>query len=299
MCLIYHYTSAEGLMGILNKEQERINLWFTDYRYLNDISEGTELKRIFDEVCLSMKDDGEMSEEIFDSIKNIEFDDKRFFIYTDKEDNENVSHIKNSDTETFVCCFCRNGDSLNMWRSYSNINTGYAVGLYNFRMKSTTKKDVFTPSNDEIADFDWFDIIYDDNEKREKIRTEISHELSNLKACNLLDKQNSTKALQYKLLQYKYCFKHSCFASEAEVRCVVSIPRDKDKFKDKNHYKIQYRNRNGMIVPYLIVPFPKEALHSIVVAPTAPEMAEEGIQSYLMDFNAKAKVIRSSLPIRF
>jgi len=36
--LLYHYTTPEGLLGILGDKDKKI--WATHYRYLNDASEG-------------------------------------------------------------------------------------------------------------------------------------------------------------------------------------------------------------------------------------------------------------------
>ena len=68
---------------------------------------------------------------------------------------------------------------------------------------------------------------------------------------------------------------------------------------EKNPFNVSYRNRGGIITPYIVVPFPRKALRSVTVSPTAPIEAKETMQEYLRDYKDKVFVMKSELPIRF
>ena len=51
---LWHYTSADGLLGIIRNEPNEIgklHFWFTRSDCLNDTSEGTHILLLFREVC--------------------------------------------------------------------------------------------------------------------------------------------------------------------------------------------------------------------------------------------------------
>ena len=56
MELLYHYTNIDGLRGILgpHDDNDDVKLWFTNAGYLNDVSEGDELDRIYKKVCIAV-----------------------------------------------------------------------------------------------------------------------------------------------------------------------------------------------------------------------------------------------------
>lgn len=305
---IYHYTNAQGLLGIINKQEEKINLWFTHYKYLNDSSEGAELQRIYKIVIENMKADGEISETEYDSIKDLRFEDKHMYAYTTMDGEEPLTHIKHAEDNTYICCFSKNGDALNMWRYYSKQDTGYAIGLFGFVMEREARIDSFSPDETRIGKFAWEEVIYDDNVKKELIHASIIEAIKDTKRIEELIAQQGkeapyTQSLCYAvhsaLIPYKFYFKHSCFQSEEEVRCILTIPKDKKLTADKKSFKVSYRNRDGILTPYIVVPFSRKALCSITVSPTAPVEAYETMREYLRDYKDKVFVNRSELPIRF
>lgn len=76
---LYHYTSIQGMQGIIRKKEDHLTFWFTDYRFLNDISEGKELKRIFEICCDNLLKDRKISREDYELIKDFTFSDKSLF----------------------------------------------------------------------------------------------------------------------------------------------------------------------------------------------------------------------------
>ena len=107
---IYHYTSLEGAIGII----ESGCLWLSDYSYLNDSSEllhGVQLiTEIIEEIQLSGK--YKEADEVLESWK---------------------SGLKNIDKRICIASFSKDGDSLCQWRSYGDLALGfdaaYPIGI--------------------------------------------------------------------------------------------------------------------------------------------------------------------------
>jgi hypothetical protein len=66
---VYHYTSPDGLLGILN--EDGIRLWFSKYDCLNDASEGQEIVKYYQSACKSLYDNPGLilyTKRLFDSV---------------------------------------------------------------------------------------------------------------------------------------------------------------------------------------------------------------------------------------
>jgi hypothetical protein len=99
--LLYHYTTQEGLLGILESKQ----LWATHYRYLNDASEGQIVsKLLFDELANRIGDEGVIS-----------------------QGETILSEITSQDV--YVTSFSEDGNLLSQWRAYSGNFGGYSIGF--------------------------------------------------------------------------------------------------------------------------------------------------------------------------
>ena len=99
--LLYHYTTQEGLLGIL----EKACIWATHYRYLNDASEGQIVsKLLIEELTKRTGDEGVISQ------------GKRI-----------LSEITSQDV--YATSFSEHGNLLSQWRAYSGISGGYSIGF--------------------------------------------------------------------------------------------------------------------------------------------------------------------------
>ena len=102
-----------------------------------------------------------------------------------------------------------------------------------------------------------------------------------------------------KLGKYKFKFKHECFSSEEEVRGIYYVPHNDEKLPKEKKNIIRYRSQYGMIVPYIEMSFPREAIKEVRIAPNASEDAAASIKNYLKANNPGTHVKQSELPIRF
>ena len=95
MTLIYHYTTAEAFMNIV----QEASLRFTDYRFLSDETEfNYGMTIVYNCLRDLASNDGDAA--------HFERQMQRFILETNRNN-------------PFVCCFSRKRDDLNQWRAYS------------------------------------------------------------------------------------------------------------------------------------------------------------------------------------
>jgi hypothetical protein len=107
---LYHYTDANGFKGIIENDE----IWFTDYRYLNDPSELRHGILLAHETIRAKMATAKAV--------NADFLCK---MMADLFTSDNVSdHLK-----FFIASFSRDRDELGQWRTYADNGRGFAIGL--------------------------------------------------------------------------------------------------------------------------------------------------------------------------
>jgi hypothetical protein len=101
---LFHYTTADGLLGILTDRA----LWATDATYLNDASEFRYADELVREALRGLN---------VDSTGTL---DLKGFLFSDFLLDSMACH---------VACFCEDGDLLSQWRAYGRDGMGYAIGF--------------------------------------------------------------------------------------------------------------------------------------------------------------------------
>ena len=114
--ILYHYTTAIGLQGIIRDKA----IWASDYRYMNDAKEFHHGHEIFRDVLKSYRPTPRMSE-IIDIIRN---------------------YKPRLDFCVFLACFCKDPDLLSQWRGY-NSGAGYALGIDGDWLEQNAQKQGF------------------------------------------------------------------------------------------------------------------------------------------------------------
>ncbi|MBF6240502.1 DUF2971 domain-containing protein [Nocardia otitidiscaviarum] len=144
---LHHYTTAQGLLGILEPVNESndlglpvevtphrsISLWATDARYLNDSAELTyAAAALADAIVEQLKDVGDERRgalrRLADQIREGDFTLDDIYVQT-------LVHT------AYVACFCTNGDLLSQWRGYGANGGGYSVEFY-----SSALRELLVPS---------------------------------------------------------------------------------------------------------------------------------------------------------
>ena len=104
---LFHYTTAEGLLGILSTD----SIWATNFRYVNDL---TEFKYANDLLR------GVLKEKLQGQEVNVRYVFQHIMESPD---------MLLAGADLYLACFCENGDLLSQWRAYGVRGGGYALGL--------------------------------------------------------------------------------------------------------------------------------------------------------------------------
>ena len=214
--VIYHYTTLEGLKGII----EDNSIWATKISYLNDSSE----YRIAIELMkkrLSEKSDwcAQIFEETLNTFGWLE--------------NPNV----------YVCSFSEKDDSLSQWRAYSKNSVGISIGFKTKELEKLAKNQNFTLSKcvyfpqEQINLIDKallyiFDLLQVENKKH-------LDEIAN----NKYEKLTVRNFLLANLENIAPVIKDKGFYEEAELRLIsVAVPNDQE---------INFNMGDSFIKPYI------------------------------------------------
>lgn len=116
----YHYTSPEGLVGIVKNR----NIYFTDCQFLNDYKERLNINDELEYFWNSEKSNYDKKfRDLVEKIHIEVFEDDDFY-YIDGEEEQKMNRY-------FVMSTSMKKDSLGMWKYYSKNGSynGYCVGL--------------------------------------------------------------------------------------------------------------------------------------------------------------------------
>jgi len=266
---LYHYTTLNGLMGILKTQA----MWATNYKYLNDPSEII----LFRDILISWIHPHAF--DCFEKLNEQSLHNKQII-----RENGGVDQVAKNEVEAFVdaayyalgdkifiLSFCgqhensnvNNNGLLSQWRGYG---IGGGVALV-FNTKKLEEMIALELEKFEYNPIHLSYLIYSDEES--KLEKELSEERSiiedNFKQyfdpanINRKNKVDASKAYD----PFVYCisrYKHYGFSEENEVR-VVALPTLLDQeslklatekgFTFKPEKEIKVRHKNGQLIPYI------------------------------------------------
>lgn len=315
---ICHYTSAEGLMGILNSKQ----LWATHPRYLNDTGEFNaafnyifgENSKLKDALLKQFKNYyfrsqvSQFARSLLDFTPSIE-DEK--FIEGQVDDLISQVH-KNMREDTFVTSFTNfeGIDSNTHWLSYAHNITGYCI--------------VFDKNELIKIDLDGVDYQFENVEYGvtpdgilEKVVAIIHDDLVLINEMSKLseDKDGNfddqlalrrAKAIM-KINNLLGIYKQASYRNELEIRLLIS---KLDSVKNNNHIiqkndlstfpDLQFRtSSNGTFIPYQPVPIDLNAIKKIIVRSDSHiESKVKSTEMLLRKFDVEAIVEQSTATLR-
>ena len=275
--IVYHYTSAKGLLGILSTR----TIWATDVEFLNDAEELTyarkdvvaELYRRADEIFpieqLDPPDTAEWSQAtILRSAAN-----------TLAQPTETAYHV-------YVTCFCEDQNLLSQWRAYGT-DGGYAIG---FRTSALVEilglPDASTKETMHLH--------------LEQVAYGLEHAWPRLDA--VLDRvapsptghptERGYKRAMTIVLPVVASIKHPDFSEEHEWRLVTTETGVRDQ--------VHFRAEQTRVVPYLKFVLPRGAIANVVVGPGQhSDVRMNGIWQLLARQDMRdVKIIGSTTPLR-
>jgi hypothetical protein len=222
--LLFHYTDAKGMLGILEYSQ----IWATNYRFLNDSSEIAYGMSVFNGVASA-------------GLEKSTTDVVREFLRRSPA----TANAFDGPADFYTACFCERDDVLNQWRVYAASGGGFAIGL--------AAREFGRGKGPKKAELDFFlrKVIYDKS-IQEAIFADVIDRTSSIldkatKGASLEDANNLIAAccafVRRTIAEYLICFKHPAFKVEEEWRLCHEVTSD-----DEKH--LQFRDG-----PYGLTPF--------------------------------------------
>lgn len=289
---LYHYTSADGLLGILSSK----SLWMTELRYMNDLFE-LQYSRNLIEKRFSVKfNEPELSEIQKDFINRI---------------SKSFDPFSYSGKSVFSTSFCEDGNLLSQWRAYRGSGGGYAIGIDFFHTIRFLNKVCVLRS-----------VIYDEAEQIRLIDSAINSFFS---ALSVQEKEKSTEYIKDEFLpalcmafnlvigEYMFSFKHPDFREEREWRLVHFT--DTNLTHNRQNKPPLFRSFDGNIIPYMAVSLEeaikisKDDLYGlkfpIVILNIGPtidaDLNVQSIRTLLLSLNPDfaPNIERSEIPLRW
>jgi len=270
---LYHYTTALGLLGMLEKGR----LWATNARFMNDPTEGRYAQGLVREV---LKEEAATYEQSIAKISEGQNWFERLLQKFSYRGPEIKSWIANTlqvldRRNVFVCCFCPDGDLLSQWRGYGATGAGYAVGFETVKLKSVrqspytqirkiiydeaTQRRILKKKIKQVLEVDlkwrkgkrdamqaYFQVQQANpfsgvKEKAEHLRTQIEESLRPV--------NQEMDALERFLAECLICFKHPGYAEENEWRLFQFA--EGTKLDEVQPSILRFRDRRGLLVPYI------------------------------------------------
>ena len=269
--IIYHYTSAAGLFGILSNHK----LWFTRWDSLNDTSENLIVHDCIEEALNRYVHEPQFVEYVKE-INNIHRECKKEG-YIDKD--------------LYLASFSSNADSLALWNCYSKDVRcdGYCIGFDN--------PNLFSDYPVILAK-----VLYDKEEQMNVVH-EVLQRLFRIYESFIKNKETSPDT--YKIIgdSFDYVFedigiffKHSAFKGEEEVRASI---RKHDEVETLKTIVPQIRESGALLIPYLEIPFDKDLVKSVTISPT---LADRPVRPGLLALKSKLgmgfNILQSEIPYR-
>ena len=311
---LYHYTTWEGLLGILKTQA----LWATHYRFLNDYSEIVLFRDKL--VSLILPYVREAYEKLIKQFPHIgqQINQESEFDQIVLRDAEIVVDAKYHATgdEIYVLSFCGqhkvpyiNGNGLlSQWRGYGS-GGGIALAFNTRKLEEILDIEA---KRFEYGAMHLSDLIYSDDEAG--LKAELSEDLSVIAedVRNLFDPTKSTVG-EKNLKGYREfvnCisrYKHCGFSEENEVRAVVLPTVIDQEYLDlaktngitlRPEKERRFREKNGQLVPYIELFNSADIelpIERIIVGPHKEKEARAATLRVMLR-NTRIEVICSDIP---
>lgn len=292
-----HYTTSSGLLGMFKDytiEQPYIKIWATHYKYMNDPAE----YELGIRYC----------KEIIDLIENERNIPKKFrvkpFVESTLYRNTFEEYCRTTAGQLYcpyIISFSKMYDSLHMWDMYASNGNGLAI-VFDYKKLSEAKlllKDCFycPPDCPNIIQC----LINQYKDDIEEIYNGQDNEIPISVVKSSME--NGDRLPYYKRMHILYTIicghigiriKNCAYRIEQESRITIN---------NNGNFCLQFRERNGILLPYIEYPIPFDCVDHIIVGPTADfERVRESILIFL-DYKGVRnwdtnRILQSNVPYR-
>jgi hypothetical protein len=301
MGTFYHYTSPEGLSGILKNR----HIYFTDCQFLNDFQERIQIN---DELSY------------FWSTNRNDYD-RDFYnllcsVRIDAYEDDDFSYTERSDVAVtcryFVLSTSYEKDSLSLWKYYAKNGSynGYNVGLY-----TSALVDIWIDRDVGVAIEDGH-VLYTRKEKQNKVHDAVEELYAEW--CKYKRSENLDNKIRREFKAWisfaSIFFKSESYSSEKEYRFVAIAPKDKlmnlsYEYRGQSVLIYDFRIVNGVMTPYIKIPFCSWnidecwAISNIGIGPSLhSDQMKIGIQQMIQSLDYKLcnyTIDKSNIPLRY
>lgn len=286
MKALYHYTTGAGLLGMLKDysvENPNLTMWATHHMYMNDPIEYIYGRNI----CLDIIDEIENDLNINENNKI-----KRIVITKEYQDALRIM-LRTPEVHSlcpYITSFSYAEDSLHMWNMYATNGNGLAI-------KFNTDKLV-------LSRLLLKDCVYLPNQDIE-VQTQLKQEIKKLYLELSADRQYETtfSSIHPLLTKEHYIFTLICLHFGVRIKnSAYNMEVESRKTIISKGRTVLFRERNGIIIPYLEDLIPFDCVDGIIVGPTADFNRVR--ESILLLMNNRGiiwdedKILKSNVPYR-
>jgi len=315
--LLYHYTTQEGLLGIVEKKK----IWASHLQYLNDASEGQIFTRLlieefnqrattkFEDPLSQIRGLAQLMRSSDDHPESpIQLDNKEVVVFGSAA----FSWISSQDA--FVASFSEQGDLLSQWRAYSGETGGFSISFPRPYLKSVgvhfleNRKDSFFDDQDPLVPCRYCDKPEEESLKRE-IEQIVDSYAADAGQANLhvipemKERFNKRGAVAKKhffpLGKRRALTKDQSFREEAEWRLVFQLER-----AGTSNSEPEFRPGRSMLIPYFQIELTWEnqalEIPEIIVGPCPhPLEAKRSVERLMRKEGVRKFEVRNSkIPYR-
>lgn len=228
--VLYHYTTAKGLLGILQTGQ----LWATNSRFLNDPTEIEYATKLFRRVA--EEEFSKYGPEPTPHVAN-----RKWWV------NSSLDYYE-QEAKVYVACFCANGDLLSQWRGYGAAGGGYAVGFATAHLSPSLTSVALVPN----TSLRMRKVIYNPNTQEGLVRERVRALCEPGKSSGQGSRQSANADAWFSTFfsECLNCFKDPAFEEEKEWRAIQFGRRE---FRDIPNLKFDFRTSGSRIIDYTLL----------------------------------------------
>lgn len=278
---LYHYTSREGLIGIITTQQ----IWFTHYRYLNDDHE----------IRFGMNVANALLAKVGCELPKAKiFCDMVVDLFSEK----NLDSV----FDFYISSFSRHGDNPHLWKNYACDGRGFAIGmaprLFSIEADRPSQK---SDKMHFVSPVRYGEPASDDlYQPAIRSAARIVAETAGRKPQAMIDinrglpffREMANRLISTELILHSLTVKGLDWSPENEVRLFILG----EKINLKPY--VTTRNRGSEIVPFIKGRIPvhrADSISEIVIGPAAPADAEDFACSLIAPFHSDPRsIIRRS-----
>lgn len=234
--LLYHYTSASGLIGILGNTHSAPALWLTQIQYMNDDAEFYHAYELAQKEIVRLSGECPGVRKVISGMYGLPYE---------KDGGTPYPIGRDWGTRIFVFSLTEKPDLLSQWRGYAP-EGGYCIGFKVADLKRLAAAHAL----------DLFQCMYRDEEKSSNISSMLREieanlrsgyvdpEIPELSRLEEAERAEATARLHVQMIlgEIAPMFKHSSFEEEREWRIVGVV--------GANDTRARWRARGNAIIPY-------------------------------------------------